>query len=143
MLRDEFEEYEYVLLGDKGDASLYDFNSFGLKVHNYVGKTSIQELITLISDAEFIICHDSSVMHLSSILDKAVLAIYGPTDFERTFPNTKKSMFIKQDLDCIHCMKDYRLNEKTALKNCPIDNACMRLLEPKLIFEKIRKESIL
>ena len=42
----------HCLVGDKGDASLYDFNSFGLKVHNFVGKTSIQELITLIYDSK-------------------------------------------------------------------------------------------
>jgi len=143
LLRNKHSKYDFVLLGDKGDADLYDFNSFGPKVHNLVGKTNIKQLILLISNSEFIICHDSSVMHLGSILSKPLLAIYGPTDYERTFPKTSTSMIIKRNMECLHCMKDITLSESRALELCPNDNACMKELKPDSVFKKIENERVL
>ncbi|HRI26522.1 MAG TPA: glycosyltransferase family 9 protein [Chitinophagales bacterium] len=86
-------QYQIVLAGDKGD---YDacitplLNSLPdvLKpyITNTAGLTLLPELMTLISHARLVVCHDSGIMHLADAMQIPLIALYGPTDDTRTRP---------------------------------------------------------
>ena len=53
---------------------------------NLAGKTSLQHLPELISNAKLVVSNDSGPMHLAAAMGKPVLALFGPTDPESFGP---------------------------------------------------------
>jgi ADP-heptose:LPS heptosyltransferase len=141
LIEKSYSKFSVVLLGDKGDSVNFNINNPSLI--NLIGKTTLEELLVILNHAELVICNDSSLMHISTALRKRTLALYGPTDFLRTFPSSPKTHMIKLDLECISCMKVKNLSEKQALLKCPIDNACMRNLKAEMVLEKIESMNLL
>lgn len=129
-----------VLIGD--DVSLADDLAieFGSKVINFVGKTSIPELMALISNSHLVICLDSAIMHLSNFLEKPLIGIFGPTEHKRTFPKGSNNHIVKLNLECMPCMDV--LSDKEALEKCRFNNSCMKNLEAQIVLDKIMQEAL-
>ena len=53
---------------------------------NLTGKTTLQELIRLLSDARLVVGNDSGPLHLAAALGVPTLALFGPTDPARYRP---------------------------------------------------------
>jgi len=90
---------------------------------NLSGKTSISELIQLISIFDLFITGDSGPMHLAACYKVPTVSIFGPTnDNETSQWNNKKSVILKKRLDCQPCMK----------RICPLKHHnCMKLIKAK------------
>ncbi len=58
----------------------------GVEVVDLVGKTSIREAVQLLRLASVLLCSDSGVMHLGTVVDTPMVALFGPTDEGRTGP---------------------------------------------------------
>ncbi len=73
------------------------------------GKTSLSELIALISGATAVISNDSGPMHIAAALDIPTVAIFGPTDPLKTGPyrwKTKSHLaVVSSGLQCSPCRK--------------------------------------
>jgi len=91
------------------------------------------ELINKISDCQFFICNDSSLMHIASFSDVYVFALFGPTDIKRTHPFTNKSSVISINYPCSPCIE-----EKKYIK-CKHFN-CMKLMDVEYVSEIITKK---
>ena len=73
---------------------------------NLAGKTTISELIKQISGLDLFITGDSGPMHVAAAFQVPTVAIFGPTkDDETSQWMNKKSLIVKQDLECQPCMK--------------------------------------
>ena len=57
---------------------------------------SFEELKKLAIKSDLILCNDSFLLHFFSILNFNVLAIYGPTDPERTLPPNASKIISKK-----------------------------------------------
>jgi len=135
------EDCRLVVLGDQRERSyterlLLEFNG---KVLNLVGKLNIPEAALVISLSKGLICHDSGLMHVANALSKPLLALYGPTDFNRTRPLGIQSHVIRLSLDCMPCLAKKNWNEAEAMKKCPHQVACMTNLEPSVVFERAKE----
>ena len=88
---------------------------------NLAGKTSISELIDLISNVDLFITGDSGPMHLAASFQIPSITIFGPTiDKETSQWMNKKSVIVKKNLDCQPCMK----------RVCPLKHhKCMKLIK--------------
>ena len=88
---------------------------------NLAGKTSISELIDLISNVDLFITGDSGPMHLAASFQIPSITIFGPTiDKETSQWMNKKSVIVKKNLDCQPCMK----------RVCPLKHHnCMKLIK--------------
>ncbi len=94
------------------------------------GKTStIKDAAAIIEKSDISISNDSGLMHVAVAVDTPVIAIYGPTDYERTAP--LKHTIIREELDCSPC---YKL---TKVKRCPYDHKCFANITVDDVLKKV------
>ena len=97
---------------------------------NLAGKTSIDELIILISSLSFFITGDSGPMHLAASFKIPTVAIFGPTNsLETSQWMNQKNYVVKTKLDCQPCMK----------RKCPLKHHnCMKLIKAQDVLAAIK-----
>ena len=97
-------------------------------VANLCGKTSMIELIYLLKNSTICIANDSGVMHLSALLDRPGIAIFGPTDPTSTSPISPNWQVLMDKQPCAPCFK----------RECPLGtSSCMKAITPTMVIEKI------
>ncbi len=79
------------------------------------GRTTLGQLMGLISECSLLITNDSGPMHLAAALDVPQLAIFGSTSEVATGPLSERAEVIKEQVECNPCF----------LRECPIDFRCM------------------
>ncbi|MHB8095782.1 MAG: lipopolysaccharide heptosyltransferase II [Candidatus Aminicenantales bacterium] len=89
-----------------------------------VGKTSLRELMGLISLGRLFVTNDTGPMHVASALGVPVVAVFGPTDPLVTGPLRKPAAVLRKDVPCRPCL--YR--------SCPYDHRCMTRIDPEDVF---------
>jgi len=89
-------------------------------ITNYAGKTSIQDLASIISGLKLFVTGDSGPMHIAASFKVPTVAIFGPTKFKETSPwGCQKSFIVQRNLPCQPCMK----------RVCPLKHHnCMELI---------------
>ncbi|MCX7956391.1 MAG: glycosyltransferase family 9 protein, partial [Endomicrobia bacterium] len=100
---------------------------------NFVGKTSLNELISLVSMAKFIICGNTGVLHIAAAVNTSTIAIHGPTDPVKWGPWGKGHIIIKNNLKCAPCSYlgfEYGCKERKCLN-------CISTEEVKFSIDKI------
>jgi ADP-heptose:LPS heptosyltransferase len=76
------------------------------------GKTTLQSLAALIEGAKAVVCNDSGPMHIAAALRVPVVALFGPTDPEKTGPygwtdtgTHKQCKVIRSSIHCGPCFR--------------------------------------
>lgn len=73
---------------------------------SFAGKTSIGELVELIRRCNVVLTNDSGPMHISAALNVKTVALFGPTDPDKTGPFGEDNTVVAADnLDCLRCLK--------------------------------------
>lgn len=102
----------------------------GDKAYNMAGKTDMSELMHLLVNSKICVANDSGIMHLSAVLGKPGIAIFGPTDYSATGPISNLWQVIYDKLPCSPCFK----------RECPYGHSeCMELCSSIQVVEQIRK----
>jgi lipopolysaccharide heptosyltransferase II len=95
---------------------------------NLCGKSTMIELIYLLKSSMLCIANDSGVMHLSALLDRPGIAVFGPTDPSSTSPISPNWQVIYEQQPCAPCFK----------RECPLGTSvCMTAITPAMVLEKI------
>lgn len=97
-------------------------------VFSWVGKLSLKEVAYLMQRAAFVVSVDTGTMHLASLLNRPVLALFGPTSPRRTGPWSKNSFVLQENLSCIPCFQ----------RNCRA-LTCMQKLSPEKVWLKLKE----
>jgi len=71
--------YMCVIVGSDDDSEDCNFVAKDTNALNLAGKTSIEELMYLISKARLVISNDSAPVHFANLTSTPVIAIFGPT----------------------------------------------------------------
>lgn len=95
------------------------------RIVNVAGRTTVEEVSTLLKFARLVVCHDSGLMHIANAHRTPLVALYGPTDFFFTSPKAPTSRVIRHDLACAPCMKNFAKTEPEAIRDCLIAFQCM------------------
>jgi heptosyltransferase-2 len=90
------------------------------------GKTSLGELIGVLSELSLFLSNDSGPMHLAAALGIPTLAIFGPTDPSETGPFGPRTRVVREPVECSPCL--YR--------DCPIDHRCMERVGVGRVYEE-------
>ncbi len=90
------------------------------------GKTSVAEVVALISIADVMVTNDTGPAHIGAALGTPTLVIFGPTNPLTTFPMSPRAEMVREPPDCAPCM----------LRDCPIDHRCMTAISVEAVFEK-------
>lgn len=123
--------YQILLVGQKDEiAPKKEFLDLG-NVINCLGQTSLRELVSLISLADFFIGNDSGPAHLASAVNVPVLAVFSGTNRVEEFrPWGERSQIIHKDLECSPCEE----------KICPLrHHHCMELISVDEVFDAFRR----
>lgn len=98
-----------ILVGDKDDISIGDDieHRVNCSITNLIGRTTLTELVAILSRCSLLITNDSGPMHIADYMGKPIVAIFGPTDPKRTGPIGKDKKILKAKIHCSPCFKRY------------------------------------
>ncbi|MBP1765888.1 MAG: lipopolysaccharide heptosyltransferase [Candidatus Aminicenantes bacterium] len=115
-----------VLIGSPAESDLAAAISSALdpKPLDLTGRTTLPQLMAVVSRAHLFISNDSGPMHLANALRVPVVGIFGPTDPAVTGPFEPPAAVVKKDVPCWPCF--YR--------QCPYDHRCMTRIEPEEVY---------
>lgn len=97
----------------------------------FVAPKSLQEFLSLIYFSKVMVCLDSAPLHLGVILNKPLVALFGPTNPKEIVPENNIFQIVKTDLYCQPCLWEKRKKVCDTLD-------CMRNLSVDKVWEKIR-----
>jgi heptosyltransferase-2 len=119
-----------VYFGDKVGAPLVNeiCNGFDGRVLNMAGKTSLRELMALISLCRVFLTNDSGPMHIASALETPLVALFGSTSDVKTGPYSGGTV-IHKHVSCSPCYK----------RVCPIDFKCMKQIGVDEVYQTIKE----
>jgi heptosyltransferase-2 len=96
---------------------------------NLAGRTTVRELMALLSLCSFLVTNDSGPMHIGAALGVPIAAIFGPTDWRKTSPWTEKARVLRVDVDCSPCH----------LRECNRGHECMLGVTAEMVIEAARE----
>ena len=112
----------------------YPLNFLTSHLANMAGKTSLRELISLISECDVFVTNDSGPMHLSYAVRTPMVALFGSTDPVLTGPppgaESESNIVITPDIPCSPCFG------RTCKKN---DMECMHAITSDDVYYGIKK----
>ncbi len=97
--------------------------ALGERCENFVGKTSLAELITALRRCDALLTNDTGTMHLAAYLGVPVAAVFGSTDPLLTAPlvPAERLRILRRQVECSPCF----------LKECPLDLRCLHAVTPE------------
>ena len=117
---------EILLVGAAGETDIAASIASGLerKPLDFTGKTSLRQLMGLISLGRVFVTNDTGPMHIADALGVPVVAIFGPTDPKASGPSRRPSVVLKTAVPCWPC----------TYRSCPYDHRCMNGIGPEEVF---------
>lgn len=100
---------------------------------NMCGKTSLEDAIDLLAQADVAVCNDSGLMHIAAAVDTPLIAIYGSSDPSFTPPLSNKVQISKTNIECSPCFK----------RECPFGHyQCLTEISSTQVFNQIEKSMV-
>jgi heptosyltransferase-2 len=113
----------WVILGGPADtpsaaAIAGSLQQAGVQTHNLAGRTTLRELMAVLTRCRALLTNDTGPMHVAAALGVPVVVPFGSTSPELTgpgLPGDRRHHLIRSDAPCSPCF----------LRECPIDFRCM------------------
>jgi GT2 family glycosyltransferase len=127
--------YQVVLIG-AGDQSSSSKELAKLCAHDFTGKTSLEDIFSLIQKASLFVGMDSGPLHVAQLFKVPSFIVFGATLPTSRILNLDNSYgYVREDLDCIGC---YHRMRSSAQNYCiRRDQACVKDLDEKVIAQKL------
>lgn len=121
--------FKVLLLGGPGEAEIGAVIENGMKSRpfNLIGRTSVRELMALVSCMDLVVTNDSGPMHIAAAFDRPIVALFGPTDHTTTSPLCSNCAIVRADTDCAPCLK----------RTCPTDHRCMVRISVEQVLDAV------
>lgn len=101
------QEIEKRMLAGQGGRGWSEKGFFCTPDHlkNMAGRTSLRELVTLISECDVLLSNDSGPMHIAYAVGTPLVALFGSTDPSLTGPLGRGNVVLKPVLPCSPCFE--------------------------------------
>ena len=122
------EDWDIWLFGAQGDTSSGEKiqQATQNRCTNFIGKTQLEDVISLISLSKMVISNDSGLMHVAAALNIPLIAIYGSSSPQFTPPLSHHKKILSLHLACSPCFK----------RQCPYGHyRCLKELKPQIVLE--------
>ena len=125
--------YAVCIAGDASDTWVSEA-FHGCDVLDLVGKTSFAELLSVFSNCDAVVAHDSGPMHIAAWMRAPVVALFGPTLPSAFTPRDRviDVLWPGRSLACAPC---YDGREFASCDN----NVCMQMIDVKSVAERVRE----
>lgn len=108
------------------------------RIINIAGKTTLNELIDVISKSDLFITSDSGPLHIGHVLATPIIAFFGPETPTIYGPLGKNQYVFYEDIYCSPCLSVY--NSK--ISECA-NNICMLSITPDRVLKLIKEKFVL
>jgi lipopolysaccharide heptosyltransferase I len=118
-----------IIISNKADSSVVAeaVANSNNKAINLAGKTSLKELVSLISRARFLVTNDTGPMHIAAALNVPVFAIFGPANPIRTGPYGTIHTVIQEQANCIPCYRRKPCAHWSCMKNISVERVRQKI----------------
>jgi heptosyltransferase I len=133
-LHQEQPELRFVILGSQDDRPLGEAirSAASEACLDLTGLTTLPEMIEWLRLSQLLVTNDTGPMHVAAALGRPVIALFGPTEPQRTGPYGQvEAVFRRTDLPCVPCMKDWCSLDR------PLD--CLRGMSWQRVLERVRR----
>lgn len=136
IILNQYSDYSIILIGSKNEEEytnqLLNVENLDNRLISLAGKTSMDELIHVITNATLVITNDTGPMHLSFACEKATICLFGPCSPNQYgfYENTK---IVYKKLYCSPCVHDFNIPP------CKGNNLCMQMIKVQEIKELIEE----
>lgn len=104
----------------------------GSRVINLVGRTSLKELVYVISKCRIFTGPDSGPLHIADSLSRGCVGIYGPTSPVSWGLLNSQGRVVRNDIPCSPCYRD-----DGVFSPCPNEHRCMADLPVAAVLKEI------
>jgi lipopolysaccharide heptosyltransferase II len=120
---------EWILFGTKSDEKIGEqiATALGAGCTNLIGKTTLAELIARLGECQLLLTNDTGTMHLATMLNVPVVAVFGSTEPRLTGPLGSGNRVIRRHVECSPCF----------LRECPIDFRCMHAVHAAAVADAV------
>ena len=94
------------------------------------GKSSLRDLVNLFNLSNILITHDSGIMHLASLTNIHIIALFGPETPDLYKPLTDNKTVFYNRLACSPCLSAYNHRESLCR-----DNKCLKTIGPDDLYQ--------
>lgn len=132
---DNYKQIKIVVIGSKNEAEYVEqvlSNLESERLINVAGKTNLDELISIIDHAKFLITNDSGPMHIAFACKTQTVSLFGPCSPSQ-YGQHKLNIPVYSNTYCSPCIHDF-INPP-----CKGKNICMDLIEVDEVYDKVRR----
>ena len=129
-----YSEFDILLIGGKDEVEYTTEIEKAInsdRVFNTSGKTSIDELVNIITHAKLMISNDTGPMHIAFCTNTPIICLFGPCSPEQYGINNEAHIIYKNAY-CSPCVHDFEIPP------CKGNNVCMHLIPVNEVFEKTK-----
>ncbi|MFZ6870572.1 lipopolysaccharide heptosyltransferase II [Undibacterium sp. Di27W] len=121
---------QIVLLGSPKDIEVcQQIEAACPEVHQFAGKTRLDQALALIAASNVMVSNDSGLLHIASAFNRPVIAIYGPTDPDHAPPFSDIAHSLSLRLACAPCKQ----------RECPLGHHdCMNRLDSQMVWQPMQ-----
>lgn len=101
-----------------------------------VREPNLRQALAVLKRCRLFISNDSAIMHLAAALDVPVVALFGPTNWQRLRPWNQAHAIVRRDLPCMPCFQ-YSSRPLRCVAN--LNYACMREILVEEVFETVER----
>jgi heptosyltransferase-2 len=95
---------------------------------NLAGRTSLTDVVDLLSVASAAVSNDSGLMHVAGAVGTPLVALYGSTSPDFTPPLGERKVVLRQALPCSPCFE----------RSCPLGHTdCLNTLSPRMVLDAL------
>ena len=87
----------------------------------------------IVERASVVVTGDSTPMHMAAAFDRPLVAIFGPTNADRTGPYGRSDAVVRLDLDCAPCYLRH-------LHQCKFEHACMERMDVQRVADAVAEQ---